>query len=335
MKKLSGSKRLIVASCISVLLVCLFGGTVLAASKPIKLRAVSAWPKTVFEVQNFMKFLDLVKKNVARQYPGELKINYTGGPEVVPNREQVEALRNGIVDMVFTTDGYYTSALPEVNALSLTKIKPWEERARGVNSFLNKGHETKLNTFYLGRMGSGIPFALHLNKPITKADLSGLKIRCSPTHINFLKKLGAHPLVIPPPDVYTALERGLADGFIWPAGLIRDWGWHEVTQYIVTTNFYMAVNVVLVNKNKWQKLPAHLQTLLIKTQEQAEHYAVERGQAHVEKEFAAFKQQGIQFIDLPADDAKKFEQTAYTELWNIVIKKAPENGPRLKEMVSE
>lgn len=306
-----------------------------AAQKKIKLRAVSAWPKTVFEVQNFMKFLDMVKENVEKQYPGQLEIRYTGGPEVIPNREQVEALRNGLVDMVFTTDGYYTSALPEVNALSLTKIKPWEERAKGVNDFLNKNHEKKLNSVYLGRMGSGIPFTMYLNKPISGADLSGLKIRCSPTHINFLKKLGAKPLVIPPPDVYTALERGLADGFIWPAGLIRDWGWHEVTKYIVTRNFYMAVNVVLVNKAKWDKMPSHLQELLIKTHEQAEHYAVERGQAHVEKEYAAFKAQGIKFIDLPEKEADKFEQTAYSELWDIVIKKAPENGPKLKEMVSK
>ncbi len=321
--------------CMAVLLVFLFTGAGEAASKKIKLRAVTAWPKTVFEVQNFMKFLYMVKENVAKQYPGQLEIQYKGGPEVISNREQVEALRNGLIDMVFTTDGYYVSAVPEVNALSLTKIKPWEERTRGVNEFLNKSHENKINSFYLGRMGSGIPFTLYLNKPITSADLSGLKIRCSPTHINFLKKLGAQPLVIPPPDVYTALERGLADGFIWPAGLIRDWGWHEVTKYIVTTNFYMAVNVVLVNKNKWDKIPAHLQKLLIQTQEQAEHYAVERGQAHVDKEFAAFKKQGIKFIDLPANEAKKFTDTAYSELWAIVIKKAPEKGPKLKEMVSK
>jgi TRAP-type C4-dicarboxylate transport system substrate-binding protein len=306
-----------------------------AVAKKVQLRAVSAWPKTVFEVQNFMKFLDFVKENVEKQYPGELEIKYIGGPEVVPNREQVEALRNGLVDMVFTTDGYYISALPEVNALSLTRLKPWEEREKGVNAFLNGIHESQLNVHYLGRMGSGIPFTLYLNKPINSADLSGLKIRCSPTHINFLKKLDAQPLVIPPPDVYTALERGLADGFIWPAGLIRDWGWHEVTKYIVNQNFYMAVNVVLINKGKWDKIPGHLQKLLIETHQQAEHFAVSRGLDHVEKEFAAFKKQGIEFIDLPPAEAEKFVDTAYSELWDIIIEKAPENGPKLKKMVSE
>lgn len=320
---------------LAVLMVTLSTGTGEAAAKKITLRAVTAWPKTVFEAGNFMKFLDMVKDNVAKQYPGQLEIKYIGGPEVISNREQVEALRNGLVDMVFTTDGYYVSDVPEANVLSLTKLKPWEERERGVNEYLNKIHEEKINAYYLGRMGSGIPFTLYLNKPITNADLTGLKIRCSPTHINFIKKLGGQPLVIPPPDVYTALERGLADGFIWPAGLIRDWGWNEVTKYIVTTNFYMAVNVVLINKDKWDAIPANLQKLLIHTEELAEHSAVERGHAHVKEEFVAFKKQGIKFIDLPSAEAAKFKDAAYSALWDIVIKKAPKNGPKLKEMISK
>ncbi len=107
MKTLLGSKQLILVSCLSVLLVCLFTGTGQAASKTIKLRAVSAWPKTVFEVQNFIKFLDLVKENVEKQYPGQLEIKYTGGPEVITNRAQVEALRNGSVYVIYIIDGYY------------------------------------------------------------------------------------------------------------------------------------------------------------------------------------------------------------------------------------
>ncbi|MFW6055624.1 MAG: TRAP transporter substrate-binding protein DctP, partial [Thermodesulfobacteriota bacterium] len=219
-----------------------------ALAKTYTLKAVSAWPKTVYEVQNYMKLLDIIQDKVARQYPGELKIRYIGGPEVFPNREQVEAARNGLVDMVFTTVGYYVSAMPVVDGLNLTELKPWEEREQGVNAFLNNLHNKKVNCFYLGRMGTGLPFSLYLNEPIdTTADLKGLKIRCSPSHIPFLKKIGATPQVIPPPDVYTALERGVVDGFIWPSGLITDWGWHEVVEHIIRPPFYEAVNVVLVN----------------------------------------------------------------------------------------
>lgn len=318
------------------LLMISFSSMCLAAPKKITLRAVSAWPKTVFEVQNFMKFLEMVKENVATKYPGQLEIKYLGGPEVISNREQVEAVRNGLVDMVFTTDGYYVSVVPESNALSLTRIRPWEERERGVNDLMNKIHQKEVNAYYLGRIGSELPFIIYLTKPIKSVDdLKGMKIRCSPTHINFLKKVGAQPLVIPPPDVYTALERGLADGYIWVAGLIEDWGWNEVTKYVVDQPFYIAANVILINKDAWDKIPAHLQKLLIDTEVQAEHYAVERGEAKVKKGFESYKKQGIRFIQLPPADAKKFNDMAYSALWDVVIKKSPENGPKLKELVSK
>lgn len=315
-------------------LVCGLGQGVRAAERVIK--AVSAWPQTVYEVQNFIKFLDIVKQNVAAQASGQLEVKYLGGPEVISNSEQVEALRNGSVDMVFTTSGYYVSAVPVVDGLNLTEFTPWEERARGVNDFLNKIHNQKVNAEYMGRLGVDLPFMLFLNKPITKvADLKGLKIRCSPTHIEFLKKVGAQPMVIPPPDVHTALERGVVDGFIWVAGLIRDWGWNEVVKYRVEPGFYKANNVVLINKDVWDRLPANLQQILQESELTAEKAAVDRGQAHVASENAIMEKGGMQVINLPPAEAKKLKETAYDALWEVVIKKSGDDGRRLREMISK
>ncbi len=301
----------------------------------ITIKAVTAWPKSVFEVQNFMKYLDLVKEKVAKEFPGELEIKYMGGPEVIPNREQVEAARNGIVDMVFTTVGYYVSVMPEMDAMNLTKLRPWEERKKGVDAFLNKIHNEKVNCYYLGRMGTGIPFTLYLTEPIKQAaDLKGRKIRCSPTNIPFLKKIGAQPEVIPPPDVYTALERGVVGGVIWPAGLIHDWGWDKVIKYVVDPSFYEAVNVVLVNLDTWNKIPKKLQKLLTETMEKAEHLAVERGLNNMKEQSARMEKSGIKFIKLPPEAAKKFVDDTDSSLWAVILKKSPENGAKLKEMIS-
>ncbi|UCD82836.1 MAG: TRAP transporter substrate-binding protein DctP, partial [Desulfobacterales bacterium] len=275
-------------------------------------------------------------QNVAAQAPGQLEIKYLGGPEVIPNREQVEALRNGSVDMVFSTSGYYVSVVPVADGLNLTELTPWEERARGVNDFLNKIHNQKVNAEYMGRLGVDLPFMLFLNKPITQlADLKGLKIRCSPTHIEFLKQVGAQPMVIPPPDVHTALERGVVDGFIWVAGLIRDWGWNEVVKYRVEPGFYMANNVVLINKEVWDKLPANLQKILQESEITAEKASVERGMAHVANENAIMEKAGMQVIKLSPEESRKLKDTAYEALWEVVIKKSGDDGRRLKEMISK
>jgi TRAP-type C4-dicarboxylate transport system substrate-binding protein len=305
----------------------------LAAGQVIK--AVSAWPKTVYEVQNFMKFLEIAKQNVAAKAPGQLEIKYLGGPEVIPNSEQVEALRNGLVDMVFTTSGYYVSVLPVMDGLNLTTLTAGQEREKGINDFLNKLHNQKVNAHYLGRLGIGLPFMLFLNKKIEKADdLQGLKIRCSPTHIAFLKAMGAQPIVIPPPDVHTAIERGVVDGIIWVAGLIRDWGWHEVLKYRVEPGFYMGNNDILVNKDAWDKLPANLQKILQDSEIEAEKIAEARAADHLAKENAIMEKGGMKVIQLEGAEAKKLIDTAYNALWNVVIEKSGDDGRKLREMIS-
>lgn len=306
----------------------------MAEAKKVTVKAVTAWPKSVWEVGNFMKFLDIVKDRVAQKHPGELEIQYAGGPEVIPNQEQVEAARMGVVDMVFTTDGYYVSAVPEVNALSVSMLDGWEERAKGVNALLDKLHQEKVNCVYLGRLGHNLPFTIYLTKPVKSADLTGLKIRCSPTNIPFLKKLGAQPVVIPPTEVYTALERGVVDGFMWPAGLIRDWGWEKITKYVVQPGVYNGANVIVINKKKWDEIPDDLQKLLIEVEDEAARFAKQRALDLVKNEVEALKKMGIEYIELPSAEAKKLIDAAYSSLWDVIIEKSPVNGPKLREMVT-
>ncbi len=190
-----------------------------AAAEKITIKAVSAWPKTTYETENFLKLLEIVKAKVDAEAPGQFEIQFLGGPEVISNMEQVEAARKGLVDLVSTTAGYYLSVVPEADAMTLTRIRSWEERAKGVNDIMNKIHQAKVNCFYLGRIGTDIPFTMYLTKPVEKADFDGMSIRCAPTHVAALKKLNAKPVVIPPTEVYTALERGVCQGLVWPAGL--------------------------------------------------------------------------------------------------------------------
>jgi len=48
-----------------------------AAPQKVTLKAVTAWPKTVWEVGNFNKFLEIVKQKVDKQYPERYLEQYT------------------------------------------------------------------------------------------------------------------------------------------------------------------------------------------------------------------------------------------------------------------
>jgi len=82
------------------------------AAETFTLKAVTAWPKTASEFKAFTILTDLVDQMIAKKAPGELKIQYIGGPEAVKTPDQVPALQRGMVDMVYTSGAYYTNVLP-------------------------------------------------------------------------------------------------------------------------------------------------------------------------------------------------------------------------------
>ena len=110
-----------------LLSLCLAGSMTsrcLAADTPIVLKAVCFLPKT-----NPLSAMTVEWVNrVNTMFPGELKIEYRGGPETIPAVEQVEALRKGIIDINFNVGSYYAPQGAEFNAFQLSRISPMEER---------------------------------------------------------------------------------------------------------------------------------------------------------------------------------------------------------------
>jgi TRAP-type C4-dicarboxylate transport system substrate-binding protein len=309
-------------------------------SGPVKaetftLKAVTAWPKTASEYKAFTTFTDLVEQMVAKKYPGQLKIQYIGGPEAVKTPDQVQALQRGMVDMVFTTTAYYLSVLPEVDAIKLSNLTPSEERASGAWAYLNDLHEKKIGTYYLARLGLGTKFHLYLKKPIKSADLKGLNIRVSPMYLQAIKGLGGNPVVIPPTEVYAALERNVVDGYCWPAVGIRDWGWQKHTQYVVDPGFYNVPNPLLVNLKIWNQLPPRLRYLFTESALEAEKRVVAAFDELARQERPLLLKEGIQVVDLPPAEKEKFLRVAYEEGWKDVLNKSPQIGAKLKELLTK
>ena len=313
-----------------------FSGTAYGAEK-FTVRTVSAWSRAAqFETQQFLNFIDMIQKEANQKYPGQLVIDYKGAGEVIPTQQQVEALRSGMVDMILTAASYYTSIMPEMDIMSLTTMRPWEERKSGAYDYLEKLHNAKANAHYLARQGSGDLFHIFLAKPVQKIDdFKGMKIRVSPTHIPFMKALGVEPVVTPPAEIYTAMERSVVVGYVQPIASIRTMGLLPVTKYMVRPGFYEPIVLVLMNLDFWKKLPDPLKKVFTENMEKAEHIAIENIEKKIKTELEEFKKAGVSIIQLPPGDAAKFSKMADDALMEVVMKKSPEEGKKLKELITK
>jgi TRAP-type C4-dicarboxylate transport system substrate-binding protein len=327
--------RQLVGVCVALMLVVSLAALCQAAPKEVILKAVTAWPKGSADNKTLTIFTEEVEKLVAKKCPGELKINLVGGPEAVKTMDQVQSAQKGMVDLVHTTNAYYVSVLPEADAMKLSDFMPWEERANGAWAYYNELHEKRLGLHFLSNLNMGIKFQLYLLKPIDKADLKGLNIRVSPMYLQLVKGLGGNPVVIPPPDIYTALERKVVDGYGWLSVGIMDYGWEKVTKYFVDPTFYVGVHPILVNLQTWQKLAPKYKDLLTEAAKEAEKKVVPYYLEMEKGERAKLVAAGLQMINLPPAEKEHFLKVAHEEAWKDIIEKCPQTGPELKKLLTK
>src|SRR3954462_14967755 len=221
-----------------------------AAAQETTLRVVSAFPENQHYVKRTIDWIEKVNK----EGKGVLQLNFIGGPKAIPTFEVGNAVKTGVVDIALSTGAFYTNVMPEADILKLSEVSAAEQRKNGAYTLINKIWQEKANMVYLARVVEFTPFHLYLKKKIDKPDLTGLKIRITPVYRDFFQTLGASVMTTAPGEVYTALERGVIDGYGWPIHALFDLNWQEKTKYRVDPGFYNAEVSLVMNFDKWKAL---------------------------------------------------------------------------------
>src|SRR5688572_18589679 len=286
-----------------------------AGAQEVALKVVSAFPESSLYVKRLETWI--AKAN--DEGKGVLRLNFIGGPKAVPTFEVGNAVRTGVVEMAMTTGAFYTNVFPESDALKLTQMPVAEQRRNGAIDYIRKVWAEKGNMYYLVRVVEHQPFHVYLTKPIEKPSLAGLKIRITPVYRDFFTALGATVMQTAPGEVYTALERGVVDGYGWPIGGIFDLNWQNLTRYRVDPGFYDAEVSLLVNQDAWKKL-SQTQRDFLTRQALALEGQNDFWKTYAQEETARQAQAGIQVIRFEGPQAKLYVDRAYEAGWAGVLK---------------
>ena len=302
-------------------------GIMPASAQEVVLRGVTAFAEGTQFSKNFERFIEKVNADGK----GIIRINYIGGPRAMPPFEVGNAVRTKVVDIANVTGAFYTNLMPEADALKLITKPMSEQRANGTFEYLNQLHGQKLNAHYLARQFRNVPFHIYLNKKPDKLDFTGLKIRVTPVYKDIVEALGGTAITTAPGEVYTALERGVVDGYGWPVSGIFDLGWDKVTKFRLEPAFYSVEVNVLVNLDTWKALSDAQRKVLNDAALWLEGHDAEQT-ALMASERDKQAKAGIQPIDFGPDESKKFLEKANEVAWQSVIKRAPEAGAKLRQL---
>jgi len=316
-------ERLAVAAGLSLLALA-------STAQEMQLRLVTAFPENTAWSQALVKW----SERVNAQGKGLVKINFIGGPRAVPTFEIGNAVKTGVVDMALSPGAFYTNVFPEADMLKMAQIPVAEQRKNGAIEYINKVWNDKGNMQYLARMVEGYPFHIFLTKKIDKLDLTGRKIRVSPAIRPAVQTLNGNVVVIPPGEIYTALERSVIDGYGWSIGGIFDLNLASHTKFRIDPGFYDADVSLIMNLDKWKAMTPpqrdFVQRMAMEVEANSSYWRKE-GEDEKTKQNAS----GIQSITFSAEDTAKYLDAVYEAGWADLIKTSPVHGPKLRALLSK
>jgi TRAP-type mannitol/chloroaromatic compound transport system substrate-binding protein len=242
---------------------------VIAQSQPeLKWRMASTFPQTLEILWGTA--VQLVKR-VGEITDGRFKIQLFGPGEIVPAFQVLDATQNGTVEMGWTSAYYYWGKDP---SFAFFTAVPFGFNARLAEAwYLHGGGAEFVNEVFkdynchcIQTGNTTAQMGGFFRKEIrTLSDLQGLKFRIGGFAGNVVKKLGVVPQLIPPGDIYPALEKGAIDAVEW-VGPADDekLGLAKIAKYYYYPGWWEggAVGHTLINLNKWNELPANYKAAL-------------------------------------------------------------------------
>ena len=203
---------------------------------------------------------DYFAKLVKERTNGEVEIQVFPSSQLGNQRDLVEGLTLGTVDITLTGTAVLGNFIPEVSVFDLPFLfRNVDHAYKALDTvgmeLCKKGEARGMITLAIWE--NGVRHMTNNKRPIkTPADMKGLKMRVmeQPVYISMMQSLGASPTPMAMSELYTALQKGVIDGQENPLAHIATKRFYEVQKYISLTGHTYAPEPVLISTMAWAKL---------------------------------------------------------------------------------
>jgi TRAP-type mannitol/chloroaromatic compound transport system substrate-binding protein len=293
------------------------------AQTPIRWKVQTAWPLGVFPDDAAKLLVSTIDKTSG----GRLKIELSPAGAVVPPFEIQDAVSRGVLDGGHTTPGYIVGKLKAFGPLTHGPLFGmdfidyygwyWEG---GGHELLQEAYQQKLKM-------NVVSFQVHPEGPQAMGwfkkeirsfnDIKGQRYRIYAAGAEVYNKLGIASVVIAGGEIVPALERGAIDGAEWiNCSDDRILGIDKIAKFHYAPGMHEPTTVgeFIINKGKWDALPADLKEI-VKTSVQASYWNhFVRFQEKTAKACGELLASGVKIIKT-TDELNRAFLKAYDEIW--------------------
>lgn len=264
------------------------------------------------------KFAELVKQNTG----GAVQIQIFPNSLLGGQRELLEGLQLGSVDITLTTAAVLSGFLPKTQVIELPfMFRDREHVYKVVDGPLAKeiydGDEKK-KMKVIDTWENGFRNITNNVRAIEKPDdMKGVKIRVmeNKMYIEMFKALGANPTPMARGELFTGLQTKVVDGQENPLGQIYTSRFYEVQKYVTLSGHTYSPETVVFSLATWKKLPPQHQEAILKASAEAKKYNRELS-AKMDKEYVGkLKEKGMTVTALTPQQILPFQEKM-TPVWD-------------------
>ena len=276
-------------------------------------------------------------KKVEEATKNRVKIDIFPAQTLVKGPDIWNAVKMGVADIGWCFHGYWPDMTPLYDVITLPSLpyKTGEEGSEVLWKLYEKfpAIQREFKDVHVLQLWTSHPRFLITSKKQVKTleDLKGLKIRVpGGPATDQMRALGAVPLLIPMPDNYQALDKGVIDGMDTSWEATYSFRLYEIVKYytfvpLSSTHFSMAMN-----KQKWESLPKDIQEAITSVSglEAAKFFG--RNWYDTAESVVAehVKKEGYQMIryTLPPEEAERWRRVGAEPIWKEWVKKMESKG---------
>lgn len=312
--------------------------TLVSAEDPIVLKFSSYLPPT----HHLQISHQWVADQIEKQTNGRVKIKMYANQSLHSAKEGFTALRAGITDItlaypVYDPTGFYLAfggELPFKFPSAHMAVRVMEElypdyiKEEYEKTGAKLAYYSMTNPYYLVAM----------RKPVkTLDDLKGMKIRSAGgITADTMKALGAVPVMMPTPEIYESLERGVIDGCFMSPASAMSYRLYEVSKYLTVLPIATTGVPAAISPRAWNKLTPELQTIVFQVFREGGMNVADGYEDETAKAIEQWEQNGGTVITLDEEEIQKFKDATKVvdDIWIAHCEKAGK-GAQAKQMLQE
>ncbi|HZX18477.1 MAG TPA: TRAP transporter substrate-binding protein [Pseudomonas sp.] len=268
--------------------------------------------------QGAQKFADLLSEKSG----GKLKVRLFPGGTLGGDVQTVSALQGGTLDITVLNSGILAAQAADYAMLDFPFLFNSVEEAHAViDGPVGEKLSAQLDSkglVGLGYWDLGFRNLSNSKHAVTKLeDMQGLKVRViqSPIYLETFSALGANPVPMAFPEVYTALEQKTIDGQENPFTVIEGNKFFEVQKYLSVTGHIFNPQSLIISQKTWSRLNDDEKGLIREAAAEAQKFQREVTAASMDKSRAALE------AEMAVNDISVEEKDRFRERVQPVIEK--------------